>query len=75
MPNLCYYQMRVQGKPEDVEYVVQTMQAKYNYDTMEFSHEKHLYRVFDACINDDTTENGIRDVIISSGDCAWSVAS
>lgn len=72
MPNYCNYQMRIQGKPNDVEKVIKIIQADYNYDTMEFSENKHLFRVFDADVMDDITDGDYRDVVIN-GNCAWSV--
>jgi len=75
MPNYCDYSLRVQGKPDNVEEVVKTIQAKYSYDTMEFDHKKHLFRVFTSFISDDDEpEEGIRSVIID-GECAWSVST
>lgn len=72
MPNICSYSMRVQGKPQDVEEVIKTVQSSYNYSDMEFDHTRHLFRVFESEIIKDEEDDGIRDVIID-GDCAWSV--
>ena len=74
MPNYCMYQMRIQGKPNDVAEVIKVIQADYNYDTMQFSADKHLFRVFDADIMDDEIVGNVRDVVIN-GSCAWSVFS
>lgn len=74
MPNICYYSMRIQGKSNDVEEVVKTIKAYYNYDTLEFSHTQHLFRVFEADIIEDYEEDDIRSVQID-GECAWSVYS
>lgn len=73
MPNYCIFSLMVQGRPNDVEEVVKTIKADYNYNTMEFSHKRHLFRVFKADIVDDSLNNGIRAVEIN-GECAWSVA-
>lgn len=74
MPNYCGYQMRIQGNTDDVEKVIETLHAHYDYGNMTFDTDKHLFRVFSADIMDDETVNGVRDVIIN-GDCAWSVFS
>ena len=74
MPNYCGYQMRIQGKPNDVAEVIKVIQADYNYDTMQFSADNHLFRVFEADISEDTTDGDYRDVVLG-GSCAWSVFS
>lgn len=74
MPNYCGYQMRIQGNTHDVEEVIKVIQADYNYDTMQFSADNHLFRVFEADISEDTTDGNYRDVVLG-GSCAWSVFS
>lgn len=81
MPNLCSYSMKVKGTPENVQEFIKIIQANYSYENgvcVDFKTkepiERHLWRVFDADIFDDETENNIR-VIILTGSCAWSVHS
>ena len=67
------YSMCVIGKKNDVEEFIKVAQADYDYGTMEFSHDRHFFRVFEAYYN------GIEDLgddlyqVIINGDCAWSV--
>lgn len=75
MPNYCDYSMCVKGTKENVEEFIKVIQADYDYGTMEFSHNRHLFRVFEA--NYDEVEelcNNTFQVVIN-GYCAWSVAS
>lgn len=75
MPNYCNYIMQVQGKKENVEEFVKIIKADYDYDTLEFSADRHMFRIFEAdIIEDDSNEQGIRRTIID-GYCAWSVLS
>lgn len=75
MPNYCNYSMCVVGKKKNVEEFIKVMQADYNYGTMEFSHDRHMFRVFEAeC---DGVEERCDDTYqaIINGYCAWSVTS
>ena len=74
MPNYCYYQMCVRGTKENIERFINVIQADYNYSTMEFSNDRHLFRVFEADYDkiEKLDENDYR--VIISGDCAWSVS-
>lgn len=75
MPNYCDYSMCVKGTKENVEEFIKVIQADYNYGTMEFSHDRHFFRVFEA--NYDEIEemlDGKYQAIID-GYCAWSVRS
>ena len=75
MPNYCYYQMCVRGKKENVERFIKVIQADYNYSSMEFSYDRHMFRVFEADY-DELEKVGKNDYrVIISGDCAWSVSS
>ena len=73
LSNPCFYSMKVKGAKEDIEEFIQLIKADYNYDTMEFSFDRHLQRVFDAeeeelvAIDDNTYS------VFISGECAWSV--
>lgn len=73
MPNLCMYSMCVKGAKEKVEEFLKVIQADYDYGTMEFSHDRHLFRVFEACCNgiEELSDNRYQAII--DGDCAWSV--
>lgn len=75
MPNYCNYSMCVVGTKENVEEFAKIMNADYNYGTMEFSYDRHMFRVFEA--NYDEIEemgDGTFQVVID-GYCAWSVSS
>lgn len=75
MPNYCSYSMCVKGKKENVEEFIKVIEADYNYHTMEFSYDRHLFRVFEAYYNEvEEMADGTWQVIID-GNCAWSVGS
>lgn len=83
MPNLCNYCMQVKGKSENVEEFIKIIQIDYAYDENGNCYnpsdnnkpvERHLWRVFDAYVENDEMSDDIRIVEIS-GDCAWSVKS
>ena len=75
MPNYCDYSMRVQGKPEAVDEFVKIMQADYEYDNDgNCNVDRHLWRVFEAYVDDSWMLKGIKTVSLS-GYCAWSVHS
>ncbi|MGL4820924.1 MAG: hypothetical protein ACRC5C_13220 [Bacilli bacterium] len=85
MPNHCFYEMKVVGKKENVDTLIQVMNQDYALTTIfkdsstltyqDENQKPHLYRVFSA----DETMGEYRDentyVSIISGDCAWSVSS
>lgn len=76
MPNYCNYSMCVVGKQrKNIEEFIEVMNADYNYSTMEFDYNRHMFRVFEA-VNDEIEEryDGSFQTIIN-GYCAWSVAS
>ena len=75
MPNYCDYSMCVIGRKENVEEFIKVIKADYNYVTMEFSYDRHLFRVFEADYDEiEQIEGDVYQVIIN-GDCAWSVSS
>ena len=75
MPNYCGYSMCVKGTKENVEEFIKVIKADYDYGTMEFTHDRHLYRVFEADYDEiEEIFDGTYQVIIN-GDCAWSVNS
>jgi hypothetical protein len=67
--------MCVKGKKENVEEFIKVIKADYDYGAMEFSYDRHLFRVFQADYDEiEDLGNGLFQVIIG-GDCAWSVNS
>lgn len=75
MPNYCYYSMCVKGKKENVEEFEKVLKADYAYSTMEFSHDRHLFRVFSAESDGiEEVDHGVYQQTFT-GDCAWSVAT
>ena len=75
MPNLCFYSMCVKGKKENIEEFIKVMEAGYDYGTMKFDYDRHMFRVFEAYYDDiEQIDENVYQVTIS-GDCAWSVAS
>ena len=77
MPNYCDYEMKVVGKTNCIKEFIKVMQADYNYGTNEFTGPRHMYRVFEAYVDQEPEaidEYGNAECIIS-GYCAWSVAS
>jgi len=73
MPNLCLYSMCAIGTKESLEEFIKVMQANYDYGTMEFSYDRHLFRVFEAYYNEiEEIGENLYEVIIG-GECAWSV--
>ncbi len=74
MANYCDYSMCIQGPAPNVEEVIKSVKAHYDYDNMKFDHKSHLTRVFESDIMEDITTKGIRKVVID-GYCAWSVYS
>ena len=75
MPNLCSYSMCVKGKKQNIEEFIKVIKADYNYGTMEFSYDRHLFRVFDADYDEIEQVGDNAYQVIIYGDCAWSVSS
>ena len=80
MPNICDFDMLVEGKKKDVDTFTKWLEADYHYfvddsgvPKLECSSDYHFYRVFDVYYDeiDAKDDEVIRQVI--SGDCAWSV--
>ena len=75
MANNCFYSMYVKGSKEDVEEFIKVIKADYDYGTMKFSHDRHMFRVFSADeVEIEKRDDGKYGVVIN-GDCAWSVQS
>jgi len=72
MANYCYYEMKVQGRPESVDEFIKIIKADYDYDNNKFSFERHFWRVFEAEVSNEEIYEGVKSCIIS-GNCAWSV--
>lgn len=69
------YSMCIKGKKENVEEFIKVIQANYDYGTMEFSYDRHLFRVFEAYYKEiEQVGDDVYQVVIG-GDCAWSVSS
>ena len=75
MPNYCNYSMCVVGKKENIEEFIKVIQADYNYGAMEFSYDRHMFRVFEAVCDEIEERFDGRYQVIINGYCAWSVAS
>ena len=43
MPNYCYYEMRVKGKPENVNQFILSLQSDYGYTPVEISNRMLTY--------------------------------
>lgn len=75
MPNYCNYSMCVKGNKENIEEFIKVMKSDYNYNTMEFGFDRHMFRVFEAeCDEVEEYDDGVFQAIIN-GYCAWSVSS
>ena len=75
MSNYCNYSMCVVGTKENVEEFTKVINADYDYRTMQFSYDRHMFRVFEAeCDEIEERDNGIYQTVIN-GYCAWSVSS
>lgn len=75
MPNYCNYSMCVVGKKESVEEFIEVMNAGYNYGTMEFDYDRHMFRVFEAENDKIEERDDGRFQTFINGYCAWSVSS
>ena len=75
MANNCFSSMYVKGSKEDVEEFIKVIKADYDYGTMEFSHDRHMFRVFSADDGELEKRNDGKYGVVINGDCAWSVAS
>lgn len=75
MPNYCNYSMCVKGTKENVVEFIKVINADYSYSTMDFSYDRHLFRVFEAyCDGVEEMLDG-RYMALIDGYCAWSVKS
>jgi hypothetical protein len=67
--------MRAVGTKENIEEFIKVMNAGYDYGTMEFDYDRHMFRVFEAVSDEiDEYDDGVFAVTIN-GYCAWSVRS
>ena len=75
MPNYCNYSMCVKCTKENVEEFVKVIKADYDYNNMQFTYHRHMFRVFEAECNEiEEIDCGVYRTIIN-GYCAWSVAT
>lgn len=74
MANICNYSMRAKGKKKNIEEFIKIMKANYDYNTMQFTADRHMFRIFEAnLVTDiDNVDDDIYAVTID-GYCAWSV--
>lgn len=72
MPNYCTAKIAIKGYKDNVDDFVKMLRADYNYGTMEFSHRKHFYRIFEV-LDLDEEINGVEKTKIVEIECAWSV--
>ena len=75
MPNYCDYGMAVRGYKDNVEEFIRIIKADYNYNTNEFTHNRHFFRVFEANVEEDYITYGLERCVKIYGYCAWSVYS
>lgn len=69
MANCCYYEMKVQGKKNDVDEFISILKCK------DYS-KPHMYRVGSADIDNEYADSKTDTYIAYiSGECAWSVES
>ena len=73
MPNICYAEIQVTGRKECIEEFGKILKAHYNYDTNEFSHKPHFWRVFDVYEDDMRHIEGLIYTEKFTIDCAWSI--
>jgi hypothetical protein len=75
MPNYCNYSMCVVGAKENVEEFIRVINADYDYGTMEFSCDRHMFRVFEATCDEIEERGDGKFQTVINGYCAWSVSS
>ena len=74
MANYCNYSMCVRGTKENIQEFIKVMQAKYDYEKNEFSHDRHLFNIHEATSNGiKDTGNGVIYQTIIGGFCETSV--
>lgn len=71
MANLCCYELNAVGRKECIDYLVNVLNAHYNYTKNEFNFKEHVYR---NDVSDYEIDNcGMMSHIQLWGECAWSV--
>lgn len=74
MPNYCDFKMKVRGYPESVNEFVKLIQADYSHAKGGYGYKgRHLFRVFEADVVEETIPNKRFVDVVLSGYCAWSV--
>lgn len=74
MPNLCNYEMMIQGSKDAIQNVIDCLKADYNYHEGKPAH-RHFFRVFD-CFDEQEMEDWDGEgtyTMYVFGDCAWAV--
>ena len=74
MPNYCDYSMCVRGTKEAINEFIKVIQADYDYSENKFSFDRHLFRVFEANVNEFEEVGDAQYRAIIDGYCAWSVS-
>ena len=74
MANYCNYSMCVRGAKENIYEFIKVMQAKYDYEKNEFSHDRHMFNIHEATPSKiEDTGNGFVYQTIIGGYCETSV--
>lgn len=73
MPNICIAKLVIKGYKDNVDEFCKILRADYNYGTMEFSHKKHFYRIFEVYDLDEEI-HGVEKTKTVEIECAWSVS-
>lgn len=77
MANYCSYEMKIKGKKENVDKLIEYLKSDYRYENnvlVECEADKHFCRVFECHIAE-SGEEEYQGYEIVYGSCAWSVLS
>lgn len=72
MPNYCDVHMMITGRKDKVDELYNIINADYDYHKMEFSHDKHFYRIFDNEVYSYQQLYGMVWLMELRLECAWS---
>lgn len=78
MPNYCNYGMKIKGKKENVNKLIDYIKADYDYNKEEpyCSEEKHFFRMFECEVYEKTIIEDDKEYSCEAyGYCAWSIYS
>ena len=74
MANYCNYSMCVRGAKKNIEEFIKVMQAKYDYEKNEFTHDRHMFNIHEATATEiEDTGNGFVYQAFIGGFCEMSV--